>query len=96
MMSGEEPGQASGIDEHVVVAFVVTAPRSVLVVDEHRHLLTKRVGEGEENSVMTECEFVPPLPRATEVAEGEGFEPPGTRIPRLFKSERPCRWRTPE
>ncbi|MCL6091399.1 MAG: hypothetical protein M1435_00390 [Actinobacteria bacterium] len=89
-MSGEEPGQASGIDEHVVVAFVVTAPRSVLVVDEHRHLLTKRVGEGEENSVMTECEFVPPPPRATE-AEGEGFEPPGTRIPRLFKSDRCCR-----
>jgi hypothetical protein len=52
MMIGEQSREAGGIAEHVVVALVVTPSRSIFVRTNTAICLTKRAGEGMENSVM--------------------------------------------
>src|SRR5918995_1129659 len=57
---GEERRNASGVDQHVVVALVVTAPGAVVVADEGRHLpdeaVRRRNGElGDDRPVVTDA-----------------------------------------
>jgi hypothetical protein len=47
-LAGQEPRHAGGVDEHVVVPLVVTAPGAVIVAHEHGDLAEEAVPGGRE------------------------------------------------